>query len=100
MSAPYRIAISRAEHDKLLQWANWADEADLRSDYIACLKELEFRLGYEPGEWGESRETLSNLGLQMRIGTCRVITVSYGVHENNKTVFVKQFRLNTKYRPE
>jgi hypothetical protein len=99
MSAPYRIAISHSEHNKLTEWENWADEKNLRSEYIARLKELEFRLGYEPSEWGESRETLPNLDLQVRIGTCRMITVLYGVHEEKKTVFVKQFHLNANYKP-
>lgn len=37
--------------------------------------------------------------VQMRCGTSRMVTVLYGVVEGRDLVFVKEFRINRKYRP-
>jgi hypothetical protein len=69
-----------------------------RDNYLAALKELDFRLSEDADEWGESRETLEALDIEMRCGTCRVITALYGVHRSKPLVFVKTLRLHKRYR--
>ena len=76
----------------------FSEESDLQSEYLATLHELNFRLSYEADEWGESRETLSAMGLEMRCGSCRMLTVLYGIHAISHTVFVKTVTLNRRYR--
>lgn len=72
----------------------------LFDEYLAALKEIEFRLTVEPHEWGESREHLDHLRVQLRCGTSRMVTVLYGVSDARDVVFVKEFRINRKYRPQ
>ena len=63
------------------------------------MREIDFRLTIEPHEWGESREYLEYLRVQMRCGTSRMVTVLYGVAEVADVVFIREFRINHKYHP-
>lgn len=94
---PYRISISRVEYEKLIALGKIAKEQGLRDEYIASVEEMIFRLGYEPAEWGESRRHLNALDIEMRLGQARMIDVLFGVHEQSKTVFIKECRLRRKY---
>jgi hypothetical protein len=77
---------------------SWAIQHGLREVYRTALRELNYRLTIEANEWGESRELLSELNVQMRCGTSHMITVLFGVDVARKKVFVKEFRINRKYR--
>ncbi len=94
----YRVAISAAQKEALTEGATWAAQAGIRLDYLAALKEIDFRLRLEPHEWGEGQEWLPELGIRMRCGTSRMITVLFGVDEVKRVVYVKQFRINRRYR--
>jgi hypothetical protein len=94
----FRVAISGAQHEQLVNEDTWAAQHGLREEYRTALRELNYRLAYEANEWGESRELLRELNVQMRCGTSRMITVLFGVNEFRKIVFVKEFRINRKYR--
>lgn len=89
--------MSDAQYEVLANGAAWANTNNLRSEYLAALKELDFRLKFEPHEWGEGREWLPELSIRMRCGTCRMITVLYGVDEARRVVHIKQFRINKRY---
>ena len=95
----FEISTSAAQREMLKTEAVWAVANDLDADYVAALKEIEFRLTVEPQDWGESREYVSVIRVQMRCGTSRMITVLYGVHKDHDVVFVKEFRINRKYKP-
>ena len=72
------------------------DEAVLlgrAEEFLKNLKELKYRLSVEPDEWGESREYLPVLQLEMRFGVVGSITVWYGVDVVRQTVIVKSFGL-------
>jgi hypothetical protein len=94
----FRVAISVAQREQLANEDAWAAQRGLREEYRTALLELNYRLTYEANEWGESRELLHELNVQMRCGTSRMITVLYGVDETRRIVFVKEFRINRKYR--
>jgi hypothetical protein len=94
----FRVAISAAQQELLIREDAWATLNGLREEFRAALRELNFRLTCEANEWGESREHLPKLNIQMRCGTSRMITVLFGVDESRKLVFVKEFRINRKYR--
>ena len=47
----------------------------LLSEFAAAVREIDFRLTVEPHEWGESREFLKHLRVQLRCGTSRMVTV-------------------------
>ena len=93
----FRVAISGAQSETLTAGATWATQNNLRLEYIAALKEIDYRLRYEAQEWGEGREWLAELGIRMRCRTCKMITVLFGVDETRRVVYVKQFRINTRY---
>lgn len=94
------LSISGAQADVLVAERNWAVTHGLLSEYVAALKEIEFRLTVEPHEWGESREYLPVMRVQMRCGTSRMVTVLYGVAEDEDYVFVREFRVNRRYIPK
>lgn len=95
----FKIGTSAAQIDQLRAEEGWARANGLFDEYLAAMKEIEFRLTVEPHEWGESREHLDHLRVQLRCGTSRMVTVLYGVADDRDVVFVKEFRINRKYRP-
>lgn len=95
----FKITIMDREFQKLVDWRNWAVDHGLKSDYVATLKELDYRLAFEADDWGESREYYAELELQMRWAACRMIDVTFGVNMAMNEVFVKRFRLNLSYKP-
>lgn len=63
---PYKVVISRNELQKLQRWGEWARRTGVLDDYLIALKTINFRLSFEPTEWGEPRYTLQELGLDVR----------------------------------
>lgn len=59
----------------------------------AALTEIDFRLRHEADEWGEGREYLPVLDIQLRVGIVGPVTVWYGVDAARRIVYVKRFRL-------
>jgi hypothetical protein len=96
-SPQYTISISQAELDKLRQWAAWAKEKGVLDDYLVALKTINFRLAFEPTEWGEFRYPLDDLKLDIRLGSFKMLDVKYGVHREQRIVFVKQFQFRSDY---
>lgn len=95
----FQLNISGAQADLLRSERALAVARGVLPEYLAALREIEFRLTVEPHEWGESREYLQHLRLQVRCGTSRMITVLYGVAEDRDVVFVREFRFNRRWRP-
>ena len=79
--------------------ASFARENGRLDEYKVALREIDYRLSVEPDEWGESREFLEHIRVQMRCGTSRMVTVLYGVDGPHRSIWVKEFRLNRNYRP-
>ena len=90
----YQVGASAAQRELLHREFAWANQNGLAAEFVAALKEIEFRLTVEPNDWGESREWLPALRVQMRCGTCRMITVLYGVAEDREAVFIREYRIN------
>lgn len=88
----FKVVLKQADRDLLRQWADAAIHAGGHEEFVHLLKALNFRLSYEADEWGESREDLPALGLQMRFGAVGRLSVHYGVHLERALVFVKEFR--------
>lgn len=95
----FKVSISSAQNQILIDGAEWAAKQKLKKEFLASLKEIEFRLKFEPDDWGEGREFLPKLQIHMRCGTCRMISVLYGVDDRRRVVYVKRFRINKRYRP-
>lgn len=94
----YSVGLSESQREQLFGEDEWALKQSLRDEFRKALAEIDYRLRFEADEWGESREVLQHLAVQMRCGTARMITVVYGVDDANKVVFVKEFRINRDYR--
>jgi hypothetical protein len=95
----FTVGISTAQRELLKTEATWAIAIGLATEFVAALKEIEFRLTVEPNDWGESRERLPALRIQMRCGTSRMVTVLYGVAEDRDVVFVREYRVNRNWKP-
>lgn len=95
----FKVGVSAAQRELLKTESSWASANGLAVEYVAALKEIEFRLTVEPLDWGESRESLPHLHILMRCGTSRMVTVLYGVAVSTDTVFIKEFRINRAYKP-
>ncbi len=95
----YAVGIPGVVRERFAADQTWARSHGLRGALGAALREIDFRLSVEPGEWGESREWLEFLQVQLRCGTSRMVTVLYGVDERHRIVWVKEFRVNRNYRP-
>ena len=86
---PFRVVISRAQMEALEGMAAVVP----RAEFLRWLRELDYRLSREPDEWGESREFLPAVGLQVRFGAVGRLAVWYGVKAETRTVYLKRFRL-------
>lgn len=95
----YKVGVSDARRELLDAELEWAIPNGLASEFVAAVREIDFRLTVEPRDWGESREWLPIMRVQMRCGTSRMITVVYGVAEDEDEVFVREFRINRAYKP-
>jgi hypothetical protein len=95
----FTVGTSAAQRELLKTEAARAIANGLAAEFVAALKEIEFRLTIEPNDWGESRERLPALRIQMRCGTNRMITVLYGVAEDRDVVFVREYRVNRNWKP-
>lgn len=94
---PYTVSISQNELDKLKRWGAWAEDAGVLEDYLQTLKTVNYRLAFEPMDWGEPRYTLHQLKLEIRLGTSKMLNVWYGVHFDERIVFVKKFQFRRDY---
>lgn len=90
---PFRVVISRAQMEEQERMAAAATAAGTRAEFVRWLKELDYRLTREADEWGESREVLPVLKLQIRFGAVGGLAVWYGVNVETRTVYVKRFRV-------
>lgn len=101
MADPRRfvVSISPAQREKLAEVREWAESNGMLSDFALAMREITFRLTVEPHEWGESREYLPFMRVQLRCGVSHMVAVLYGVVEARDIVLVKEFRINRNYKP-
>lgn len=95
----FAVGISAAQRELLAAETAWAITNGRAAEFAAALKEIEFRLTVEPHEWGESRDYLPVMRVQLRCGISRMVMVLYGVAEDRDAVFVREFHVNRKWKP-
>ena len=88
----FRYHFPPAQADRLRDFAVRETRAGRRAEVQAALRELDYRLTYEAGEWGEGRDYLPDLRVRMRFATAGPISVWYGVEEANRLVQVREVR--------
>lgn len=94
---PFQIVIPGKEIRKLKTWTEWAGRAGVLDDLLRTLKTINYRLAYEPDEWGEPKYILNELNLRMFFGTFMMLNVWYGVNEEHRKVYVKVFEFCPTY---
>jgi hypothetical protein len=93
----FKVSIPQIELDRLKRWGEWAKQAGVLDDYLVALKTINYRLSFEPTEWGEPRYTLRQLRLEVRFGTFKMLNVWYGVNDEQRIVYVKLFQFRGDY---
>ena len=94
---PFQIVIPGRELQKLTDWTEWARQSGVLDEFLRTLKTINFRLAYEPDEWGEPKYTLKGMKLRMFFGTFMMLNVWYGVHDEHRRVYVKTFQFSPTY---
>lgn len=56
--APHEIVIPDSELTKLRYWSGWSKQHGFLGDFLKALKTIQYRLTWEPFEWGEPRSML------------------------------------------
>ena len=94
---PFQVVIPGKEMQKLTAWTDWARQWGVLDDYLRALKTINYRLAYEPDEWGEPKYTLKALHLRIFLGTFMMLNVWYGVNDEHRKVYVKTFQFRMTY---
>ena len=92
-AVPYEVVRSEVTRDQLKVWGKIAKERGRLAEYTAALRIVEYRLQYEPLEWGDPLYDLPNLGLVMYRGIWKFLSVLYCVRDDKKLVLVSTYRL-------
>jgi hypothetical protein len=88
----YQISHSRAVQES---FERLLDTARAEGRFAMALRAAHYRdeLGYDPMSFGESRGHLAAAELHLRIAFARPWCVRFGVHEGQRIVFLRSFRL-------
>jgi hypothetical protein len=73
----------------------WADEANTMgkvSEFLAALKYINEKVKTEPLEWGDPQHRAPSAGFVVCHGMHKLLHVYYAVHEESRTVWVKEIR--------
>ena len=89
----YRVENSEAVADEFRRLADLARAAGYLRLFVQSAQWIMEELGRTPHEFGESRESYSADRLVARCGHAGPLTVSYAIHESEKTVFIRRFAL-------
>jgi hypothetical protein len=89
--APFRVSNVARANAALAALATRAIELGVRERLADCLRRIQEELRARPLDWGEPKYRLRGAGLVMCVGFHDRISVTYGVHEQNRLVFVQSF---------
>jgi hypothetical protein len=87
----YRVVLSGQVQDKLKELHRRAKDQGHGSRVLSAVKRIVALLRTEPLQFGEPRFTLSQLNLEIRVGTVPPLLVIYGVHKERRIVFLRDF---------
>ena len=90
----FRVLMPQVCRDQLRLIADEAGRLDIREAVEASIEEAEYRLQNEANDWGESREYLPVMKLEIRVGFARVLTVWYALDSDNRVVYLRRFHLH------
>ena len=90
---PFRVVCSQVILTRLRAWGDLAASQDRLDEYLTSLKEVMERLTNAPLTWGDPLYHLEHLALVVFRRVYRFFVIEYGVHEEKKIVFIKQWEL-------
>jgi hypothetical protein len=90
---PFRVTSSELLRKQLLRWGEVAKRIGLGEEYAAAIRRIYDRLSNDPVGWGDPLFPLRQLKLIVYRGFDPVMYVSYGVHAQERVVFLRSFLL-------
>jgi hypothetical protein len=88
----YQLSYSSNCADQLKRVLIGAREAGRWHLAKSAVEWIKYELVHTPHAFGESREWLPAIRLQMRIGFARPISCIFGIDDEHRIVFIKRFR--------
>lgn len=89
----YTVAHSQLVEEQFLELVLRATELGIRPLCLRAARYTYDELRYAPAQFGESREYLSHLELELRIAFAPPLYVEFAVHEQSRQVFIRRFGL-------
>lgn len=95
MSTPngsaFRIVLSAHVRNKLKELHRRARDAGRGRQVISAFERILTQLRSAAFEFGEPRFVLTHLNLEVRVGIVPPLLVAYGVHREQRIVFIQDF---------
>jgi hypothetical protein len=91
--APYRIHSHPAAREALHGYIRHASSPAVRQRIISAAKQVIHSLEQQPRLFGEPRNYLPNLKLEIRVGGVEPLVFTYGVSEVQKYVVIRTIHL-------
>jgi len=89
----YTVAHSQLVEERFLELVQQATALGIRSLFLRAARYTYDELQYAPAQFGQSRERLSHLELELRIAFAPPLYVEFAVHEQSRQVFIRRFGL-------
>lgn len=89
----YRVVLSGQVRDKLKDLYRRAKGQGRGTRVLSAVKQIVAFLRMRALWFGEPRFTLHDLNLEVRVGAVEPVVVVYGVHKEQRIVFVRNFLL-------
>jgi hypothetical protein len=87
----YTVAHSQLVEERFLELVQRATELGIRSLFLRAARYTYDELRYAPAQFGESREHLPHMELELRIAFAPPLYVEFAVHEQSRQVFIRRF---------
>ena|SRR5260370_177966 len=91
--APFQVVYSEVIKALFVALVEKAEEVGEKDYVLDAARTIDFRLHNDPRDFGEPLNTLHNAKLEIRHGGEGPLLVTWGVHQEKKLVFVRDYRL-------
>jgi hypothetical protein len=89
----YSISMSQFQRTRILHLHEQANAIRRGQRFVDAYREIIRRLQHDPRVFGEQLYNLPTLHLEVRTAAIYPIVVDYGVHEEQKIVFIQGFKI-------
>lgn len=90
---PFKISCPAVELARLRRWADRATDLGLGEEFTEAVRAMNTNLKTRPLTWGDPLYHLHFARLLVMRALQQMLFVEYGVHEERRIVFIKQFKL-------